>query len=329
MNKPSQYHVHVEHATRQHRLIVFMLLSAGMACLVGANIQAQQPLDDCGSILDKNVQLSDPQCKALLFFVSTFAGYPVLSITEEYEDIPINIVRLKQMSLNGGDAHLWMYANGDTICQYSAARDRIHEPGIEKTTLNQAISKEEAFTAALPVLTYCKGPTDMAEYKFEFIGRRKKPTASLHGCEWIITHSYTYHGIPCLGPILRASISAYLGKLHSLAFWPPTFPKSDPSTPITSETAVQDAMKWQKSSKTAGQRRASFAPDAVQNTKKVIAWPNGGLNRDKEPAKIPSDEARYYWQVPFTWKEEAFDGYNTFTATILVDMVTEEVIGIF
>jgi hypothetical protein len=259
--------------------------------------------------------------------MSTFVGYAPTHVEKYEEDVSVNITPLIWLFINGRRAYLCLYAKDETICRFIRATES--EPGIEKSTLDQALSREKAFAAALPVLAYCKGPADMAEYDFDFAGNGKKPSDNLEGCDWIIRHRYSYQGVLCLGPILTARVSAYSGRLESLTFWPPTFPNSYPLLPIAPEAAVQAAMKWQKTSKTAGRLRATFAPDAAKNTTKVIAWPNGGNNRDKEPAKVPSDVARYYWRVPFSWTEERFDdGVNTFNATILVDIETAEVIGI-
>jgi hypothetical protein len=242
----------------------------------------------------------------------------------------MNITPLVMLTVNGGKAWCWIYAKNDTICHFFRSRSADDESGIENSTLGQAISREKAFASALPVLTYCKGPTEIADYRCEFIGGWKKPTDSLKGCVWTFTHSYAYKGTSCLGPILSVDISAYSGRLESMEYWPPTIPKFEPTTAISKDAALKAAAKWQKDSQTFGKLSALFAPDAIQNTKRVIAWPNGGNNRDKEPAKVPSDEARYYWQVPFSWTEDAYGNTsNTFNATILVDMETSEVIGVF
>ena len=301
-------------------LVVCFTMCQGLSTLAAST---EVSVTDCRSVSLPDVVITDSQCQALNFFFTTFLNLPIKQIRNAVyrpEDTPWQFGRFM---VDGNEvavstAGVCWFARGDTY----------HEAGSETKRVDQAISKEEAFENALPLIRYCNAPVDPGEYEFWFDDEQKKPEDSLEHCYWRLRHHYKHEGLAYIGPVLSIRVSAYSGRVNIFNYHAPTRPEPEPATPITKAEAVQATRTWVvKRDNRTTRGRGTVPNDAIEKTAKVVCFPNKRSWYSME--RLRPNQSRYCWAVPFSWSEDTYDGSMVGHSYAAVEMATGQVIAAF
>jgi hypothetical protein len=191
------------------------------------------------------------------------------------------------------------------------------EDTIKGKTLEDAISDDEAFSAAVPILEFYELPTEKSEYQMDLIDPFSEIRGDLFGSEWFIEKEIKLNGIPCRTRAIYIGISAASKKIVDFEYYPIIPPENTLDNAITYASAQRKAWRWILVHFLTWPALTGDANAGIQ----VIA-PN--LNRLKSVYDETEPTKTFYcWEVPFTWKQWE----STLNGVVWVNLQTGEIVG--
>lgn len=315
-------------------ILMFLFAGAWGMCSVTSGCGPWADLDRVSDSAPPAARVSEEQRDSLRRFLEA------CSITTEIKRLTVvggrpvdafNVwpaMDVKLIDERGNEQRVRISATDGTVLVFITSGPIYDEPGISGLTVEDAISKDAAWQAVQPLLSYYGLPVAPEQYevRLEDIGR-SAPTYDLSGRSWAIKKRFAYRGVPIRGSRLRIVISAYSGKIVSVAYSPPGVPH-EPARAVSKEEAIVRAIAFLGSRVYSQGHVAPLDRMAPEQVEKVIARPTSMSFLDIKPD--PNPELRdwkfvYCWEIPLSFTLRGTD--RTFPAWLRVDLETGSVIG--
>lgn len=294
-------------------------------CLVDSPAEASASADQIG---DHNNTLTAAQTKRLNEFMQClpvgeaksikFAGTKFPRDARPYIELEVN------QGFPGEYAKVCVDIKDGTVYRYVDMGDWTKEEDLQEKSIREAISVEQAFAAAVPMLTHFGLPLTFGEYDVSLVNMGPKSGETrLEDALWWVKKDFSHQGVPCRGCDIAIVLSPFSGKLLMLGYDPPIIPQA-PVKRITKMEATENARIWLEANKYIGPSNPVVDSGALDEIKYVIALPNdfGIPVHEAEPEEGPV-KSFYCWEVPFYYTQDD----NTFEARIWVNVETGQVIG--
>lgn len=282
---------------------------------------------------DENV--SPEQLNVLREFLQSFSKFDVSTARVQRQRKqsldPIDPLPYAELRVNDGldgECDVKIGKSDGIIYSYTRrarGRDVLDEPGIRGRTIEDAISAEAAFEAALPILRYYGLPTSPENYTIGLgdVGQVEAPD-DLYAALWDVSGKFQHKGVPSRWGRVRIAISAHSGSVISVRYDPLIVPR-EPQVRISKVEAVQSAKGWLAERKYFVDKRPTVEEQGLERIEEVIAVPNNAYLLPGEVSRAQNDPVQsfYCWEVPFTFVEHE----HTFKSYLWVNVETGEVIG--
>lgn len=311
-------------------------VSVGLICLLAPYVCFGES-SSCGLLPEEVPEaLTESQCDELRRFLRPFPEFTpdnakILGWCKSVDQVrPQALLEIRLFSPENHMAEIDFNVVDGTVTWWLLLGGPPESFKDDNTPMEDVLTAEQAFQAAVPFLQHYSLSTDMSGYRV-----LPHPFILPHNARcglWLVEKYLDYEGVPCWPSKISISVSAWNGRVSVLSYTPVIVPENEPRE-ITREQAIERVRHWTSTEAipnwyAEGGEVSSvrLRENPLQDTVLIISVPNEFFNvREFNP--LEPLRSYYSWAVPVLLCLGDGRDAREFPLSVCVNTANAEILG--